>query len=109
MLKKSTSWCVLIYGLILIGLGYWGYHKGGSITSFYAGGGFGALLVLSSLFMFAQKRFGAYSALTLTLLLTGLFGIRYSITHKNVPAILAVLSGAMLLFLMAQTARWKKN
>lgn len=108
MLKKSTCWSVLIYGLLLIGLGYWGYHQAGSIISLYLGSGLGGLLVLSSLLMFGGYRFGAYAALILTLLLTATFGIRYSMTHKEVPAMLAVLSGAMLLFLLAQSAKWKK-
>ncbi len=99
---------MLIYGLLLIGLGYWGYHEAGSKISFYMGSGVGGLLVLSSFFMFAGQKFGSYTAVILTLLLTATFGIRYSMTHKGIPAILAVLSGGMLLFLLAKTANWKK-
>jgi len=108
MLKKSTSWSVLIYGLILIGLGYWGYQEAGSKISFYMGAGFGGLLVLSSVLMFFQSKIGSYTAVILTLILTATFGIRYSLTHKGLPAVLAVLSGGMLLFLLAKTAKWKK-
>jgi uncharacterized membrane protein (UPF0136 family) len=108
MLKKSTCWSVLIYGILLIGLGYWGYHQAESKISLYMGTGFGALLVVSSLLMFVENIVGSYSAIILTFVLTATFGIRYSMTHKNVPAILAVLSGGMLLFLLAKTAKWKK-
>ena len=108
MLKKSTSWSVLIYGLLLIGLGYFGYSEAGSKISFYMGGGIGGLLMLSSLLMFARYKIGAYGAVILTLILTATFGIRYSLTHKGLPAVLAVLSGGMLLFLLAKTAKWKK-
>lgn len=107
MLKKSTTWCVLIYGLILIALGYLGYVQGSPI-SLYAGAGFGILLVIASLMMFAGKKFGFYSALILTLALTAVFATRYSLSGKELPAILAVLSGAMLLFLLAQSAHWKR-
>lgn len=107
MVKKSTSWCVLIYGIILIGLGYLGYQQGSNI-SFYSGAGFGGLLVLSSLLMFANIKAGSYIALAITILLTAIFAIRYSMTSKGIPAILAVISGAMLLFLLAKTAKWKK-
>ncbi|PIS02889.1 MAG: hypothetical protein COT85_02330 [Chlamydiae bacterium CG10_big_fil_rev_8_21_14_0_10_42_34] len=108
MLKKSTSWAVLIYGILLMGLGYLGYHNSGSVISLWAGGGTGALLVISSVLMFIENIIGSYVAVILTFLLTATFGIRYSMTHKSVPAILAVLSGGMLLFLLAKTAKWKK-
>lgn len=108
MIKKATSWSVLIYGLLLIGLGYWGYSQTGSQISLYMGAGFGGLLVLCSFLMFANQKMASYAAILLTLALTATFGIRYSMTHKGLPAILAVLSGGMLLFLLAQTARWKR-
>ncbi len=108
MIKKSTSWSVLVYGLLLIALGYWGYHEAKSLISLYMGGGLGALLVLSSFLMFAGQKFGSYAALFLTLVLTATFGIRYSATHRELTAILAVLSGGMLLFLLAQIAHWKR-
>lgn len=108
MLKKSTSWAVLIYGALLIGLGYWGYQSSGSTISFYVGAGCGILLILSSLLMFMGRNFGAYAAIFITLILTATFGIRYSLTHKQLPAIMSVLSGGMLLFLLAKTAKWKK-
>lgn len=108
MPKKTTSWSVLIYGLIIIGLGYMGYYQARSQISLYVGCGFGGLLVLSSILMYFKNRFGSYAALVLTLGLTGTFAIRYSITGKGLPAILAVLSGGMLLFLIARTVHWKR-
>jgi uncharacterized membrane protein (UPF0136 family) len=108
MLQKSTSWSVLVYGLIIVSLGIWGYIDAGSKISFFVGGGLGLLLVLSSLLMFAKSRLGGYAAVLFTLLLTATFGIRYSITHKEMPALLAVVSGGMLLFLLGKTAKWKK-
>lgn len=86
-----------------------GYHFGGSKASLMMGGGFGVLLILCSLAMFAKNKLGAYIAAILTLFLTGTFAYRYTITEKPVPAILAVLSGGMLLFLLAQIAKWKKR
>lgn len=108
MLKKTTTWVVLIYGILLITLGYIGYSSAGSLTSLYSGGSFGALLVISALLMFRGIRWSSYVALTLSTLLTLLFSVRYSITGKTIPAILAVLSGAVLLFLLAQTTKWKR-
>lgn len=108
MLKKSTSWSVLVYGALLIGLGYLGYHQSQSKISFYMGAGSGGLLILSSLAMFAHRKWGCYAALFLTALLTITFALRYSSTAKMIPAVLSVLSGGMLLFLLALTAKWKK-
>lgn len=108
MIKKSTSWTVLIYGILIAALGYLGYSKGGSAVSLYAGFGFGALLALSSILMFFKIRFGSYAALALTLALTATFAIRYSTTSKGMPAILAVLSAGVLLFLLARAVEWKR-
>lgn len=108
MLKKSTCWAILIYGALIAILGYMGYQQSGSKISFYMGGGIGILLVICSLLMFVRFHFAAYAALFLTLALTATFAIRYSLSGKSIPAVLAVLSGGMLLFLLAQSARWKK-
>lgn len=99
---------MLIYGLFIILLGYWGYLKAISKISFYMGFCFGGLLIVCSLLMFAGKKFGGYAAIILTLVLTTTFGIRYSMTGKEVPAMMAVLSGGMLLFLLAKTAKWNR-
>lgn len=108
MLKKSTSWVVLIYGLLIAGLGYLGYYQKGSMISLYTGGGAGAILILSSFLMFASLRFGSYIALTATVLLTALFSVRYSMTQNSLVASLAVLSAMMLIYLLAQTTKWKR-
>ncbi len=107
MIAKTTSWTVLVYGLLILILGLVGYYKSGSAASLYAGAGFGALLILSAAFMFCQFRFSLHAALILTLGLTITFGIRYFKTGKELPAILAVLSAAMLFFLLIRIARWK--
>lgn len=107
-IKKTTSWTVLIYGLIILLLGYLGYAKGGSLVSFYMGTAFGCLLLLSALLMFFKIQFGSVSALFLSAILTITFAIRYSMTQKQVPATLAVLSGGMLLFLLTRVVRWRR-
>ena len=108
MIEKSTCWTVLVYGVIMIILGVLGYLSGSTI-SLIAGAGSGVLVIISSAFMFSHKRWGAYVAAGLTLMLTLTFSIRYTITHKPLAAILAVLSGGMLLFLLARIAKWKKE
>ncbi len=108
MLKKSTCWTVLIYGLVLVGVGSWGYYAAESLVSLYSGIAFGGLLILCSSLMFSGFKFASYTALATTIALTGLFAIRYSLTGRGFPATLAVISAAMLLFLLAQMAHWKK-
>lgn len=108
MVTKALAWSVLVYGALLILLGFLGYTKAGSLISLYMGAGSGSLLVLSSFLIFGRVKFGSYAATLLTLALTATFGIRYSLTHAEIPAIMAVLSGGMLLFLLAKTIRWKQ-
>lgn len=108
MIKKITSWSVLVYGLLIVGLGYLGYQQAHSHISLYVGCGFGLLLIVCAILMFFQKMWGAYTSLALTFILTATFAIRYSMTHKGMPAILAVLSGGMLLFLLARTVKWNR-
>jgi uncharacterized membrane protein (UPF0136 family) len=106
-MKKSAAWTVLIYGLILIVLGYMGYRQG-SLPSLIAGSGLGFLLAVSSIGMFAKKRVAGYAALFLTTALTVVFSYRYALTNKPLTAALAVLSGAMLIFLLLHLTKWRK-
>ena len=108
MVKKSILWPVFIYGVLIICLGYYGYHLTGSEVSLWSGVGLGGLLMLSTLIMLAGKVEGVYTALILTALLTGVFAFRYTVTSRPIPAILSVASGGMLLYLLARLANWKK-
>jgi uncharacterized membrane protein (UPF0136 family) len=90
-------------------LGLVGHWKKASMISLIAGVGFGILLMICSLLMFWHKNVGMYAATIFTFLLTAVFGVRYTLTHNPLPAILAVLSGGMLLFLLAQLPKWKKE
>lgn len=107
MIKSKTSWTVLIFGALIFILGLLGYIKGGSAASLYSGGAFGVLLIIAAGFMFCKKRLGFYAALFLTAALAITFVIRYFATTKQMPAILALLSGAMFLFLLTRAARWR--
>ena len=109
MFKKTTCWIVLFYGIILAILGYVGYHNAGSKPSLILGAGFGILMMGSAGLLFAKNQLGIYSSVVITLLLTITFSIRYISSEKMLPAILAVLSGGMLVFLLLQSGRWKKR
>ena len=105
--SKSTAWAIVFYGAALIVLGIAAYQSSQSKISLIMGCSSGVLLLVSGGFVFRHKKAGAYVALGITALLTVLFSYRYLMTDKVIPAFLAVLSGAMLLFLLARTARFR--
>lgn len=107
MLNTLTKWAIFFYALLIIALGTVGYYKAESLPSLIAGGGCGFLLLLSVLMVFMGRKIGSYTALILTLLLTATFSYRYAVSHALFPALLAVLSGAMLIFLLVQLVQWK--
>ncbi len=109
MFKKTTCWIVLFYGLLLIVIGIAAYLRKESLISLIMGGGFGLLIVGSALLLFAKIKIGIYTSTFLTLSLVVTFGVRYTMSHQTIPALLCVLSGGMLLFLLAQSAKWKKS
>jgi len=109
MLTAIIKWSVFIYGILLIALGIVGYTEASSVYSLLAGAISGCLLILCACLMFMNKRIGLLLATLVTLLMTGCFAYRYSETHGLLPALLAVLSGAMLIMLFLNYARWKKG
>lgn len=108
MIKRTTSSIVFFYGLLILAGGVLGYYLQGSSSSLYAGAGFGVLLLLSSILMFCQNRFGFYAAVVFALSLTIVFGIRYFKTGKELTAAFALLSAAIFVFLLVESTRWKK-
>ena len=98
---------VLIYGTFVALLGLYGYYNTGSMISLYTGGISGLFLLVFSLAMFAQRRYGAYGALLLTLGLTGVFAYRYSISQATTPALMAVFSASMLIYLLTRLSKWR--
>ena len=108
MIKKSMQRAVLIYGVVIAILGYIGYHESQSKASLWSGLGSGLILVLSSLVMPSRRNLGIYTSLAVTTLLTIIFCYRYGITQGTLPAILAIISGGMLVYLSVQTVKWRK-
>lgn len=102
------NWIIFFYGILLILLGFVGYAQGSKV-SLYSGGSFGVLLVVSAILLFRGIQWSSYLALALTSALTLIFSVRYSVTGKNLPGILAALSGAMLIYLLAQTVKWRRG
>ncbi len=109
MFKKSTCWIVLLYGLLLIAIGLEAYVKKHSLVSLLSGGSLGFLISLSAAALFAQKKMGVYLSIGLLILTTAVFAVRYAVSHSTTPALLCILSGGVLLFLLVQSVRWRNR
>ncbi|CDY19635.1 BnaA05g20430D [Brassica napus] len=99
------------YGLLLIGGGFIGYLKKGSITSFAGGAGAGLLLILAgylSLNAFKKKKTSTIAVVLQTVIsaaLTLVMGQRYLLTQKVMPAgLVAGISALMTCFYVYKIA-----
>lgn len=101
--EQMKNYVVLFYGLAVAISGLFGYWKGSNV-SLFMGMGFGSLLMLSSIAMFARKKWGIYMALTLNIALTLVFTLRYFKTHSSTPATLALISACVLCYLVITKA-----
>ncbi len=109
MITTFTKWSVTIYAIFLIVAGVVRYLMEDSTHALIMGAATGILFLVCAGLMFAGKRIGLILATLLMVLMTGLFTSRYWITKANFPALISVLSGAMLVFLLLNLARWKKR
>ncbi len=92
-------WIIVGYAAALLFAGFIGY-KTGSIISLVAGAACSLLLLIACGGLVFQKRWGAPFLWTLKVLITLMFIIRGSITHKPIPIFLAVLSVAVFVALL---------
>jgi uncharacterized membrane protein (UPF0136 family) len=109
MIDTVTKWAVFIYAMFLIILGVVRYFLEDSTHSLIMGSGIGVLLLICAIMMYKGKRIGLILATGITLLLASFFAVRYSMTQALFPALISVLSGAMLIFLLLHLARWKNR
>ncbi|MFQ5751936.1 MAG: TMEM14 family protein, partial [bacterium] len=86
-----TNYLVLIYGILVIVGGILGYVKSKSVPSIISGSIFGVLIVGSSLLMFKAIALGSYAALVLSVFLAVLFGFRFKVSRKFMPAGLMII------------------
>ncbi|KAG2315988.1 hypothetical protein Bca4012_066831 [Brassica carinata] len=99
------------YGMLLIGGGFIGFMKKGSITSFAGGAGTGLLLILAgylSLNAFHKKKTSSIAVVLQTVItaaLTLVMGQRYLLTQKIMPAgLVAAISALMTCFYVYKIA-----
>lgn len=109
MKEKIRVLAVFLYGLVILSLGYIGYKEAGSKASLWCGVGFGILLMLSAQIMRLRQTAGLSMAIGFSTLLTGVFSYRYIKTGKELPAVLAVISAGVLLYLLLSILGKKKS
>jgi len=97
---------VLIYALLVMGGGIFGYAKTASPASLIAGLSFGVILLIGAAGMFRKRPWGGYTALAATFVLDGFFTLRFLKTLTFFPAgFFSLLSLAMLIFLAIHLSR----
>jgi uncharacterized membrane protein (UPF0136 family) len=107
VVQKTAGWFIIAFGALLVMLALVAYISSESQISVIMGSGSGLLLILSGLAVLAKNRVGGYVALILIAALTVIFSYRFSMSGKALPAVMAVLSGAMFLIVSLPMARWK--
>ncbi len=98
---------LFIYGLFLIAGGAIGYFNGGSVISFFMGGLFGVLSIISAVFTGQGKRWGGYLATAVSGLMSIVFIFRLIKAPKLFPAgIMLVLSVVVFSCLLIYRKIW---
>ncbi len=93
---KFTAFLTLLYGLLVLFMGFIGYKTAGSTMSLIMGSGLGAFVVVCSTFMIKAKKMADYIALFFCSLLMVVFIIRYVATQGTMPIVMAVISGLVV-------------
>jgi len=99
---------LLFYALFILIGGIIGHARAGSTASLVMGLVFGILLLIATVAMYSQKRWGTYFALALTFILDIFFSWRYLSTYKfNPPGLLSLLSLSVLIALALHVRKFK--
>lgn len=105
---RPTGWIVLIYALIVFLGGIFGYVKAESVPSLVMGVIFAVILSTSAFALLNEKWIGMRAAIAATALLAAFFIYRFILTFKFMPpGLMALLSIAVLAFLLLKRSRLK--
>ncbi|MGH2574400.1 MAG: TMEM14 family protein [Ignavibacteria bacterium] len=90
---RLTGTIILIYGIITLAGGIFGYVKAQSTASLIAGGIFGIILIADAFMIYKNNFIGIYAAIIISLILGIMFGLRFSKNPNLMPAgIMLVMS-----------------
>ncbi len=95
---KWNGLIFIVYSLLLLVGGVFGYVKAGSIASIITSFSFGGALIAMSIFILKGKRIAEYSAFFTTLTLDAFFWWRYYSTGKFMPAGVMLLLSTLVIF-----------
>ncbi len=99
-MKKSTSFTLLIYGIMVTLGGVMGFIKAGSVASLIMGCGFGLTVIFSR----KNRRLGF--PVLLVCILDAFFSYRFYLSMKWMPAgLMLTLSSAVLLLIIFQNRK----
>ncbi len=98
MYHKSTAIITFLYGTVLMTYGLLGYYWKHSIPSLIAGLVLGVLLLGSADLLRRRNKWGMYGAFAVAAIATILLTYRFLVGWKLIPAALACLSAAVLLY-----------
>jgi uncharacterized membrane protein (UPF0136 family) len=97
----------IVFGILTIAGGIFGYVKAGSVVSIIAGSISGILLLVAALLMPDHQAAGLIVALVVSILLAGQFVPKFFSTHKVMPAgLMSVLS---VLGIVVAIAAWLRK
>lgn len=94
---KVKAYLFAVYALLLAMGGFIGWLKASSMMSLYAGVGSGALLLISSHFIYRSSKLAFIFSLWVTIMLTSFFSLRFAKTGNFMPGGLMALLGLLLL------------
>lgn len=98
---KPQGIIVLVYSLLVITGGIFGFVHANSVPSLVASSIFGVLLLFSTVLIFKNKPAGLYIGLIVAFLLDAFFTYRFTATHQFMPSgLMSLLSLAVLLVLV---------
>ena len=106
---NKTNLALLTYGVILIVGGIMGYQYAQSLVSLLAGVISGALILVLSGLMMAKKPYTEYASLTLTIMLTVVFAIRFSKTHAFFMIALTLFSAYISLLIVLKIFKMNQH
>ena|SRR3989442_15529867 len=88
-----TGTVILIYGILTLAGGIYGYISKASMVSLIAGSVSGVLLIVSAMLIFRRNFTGVYISLVVAIILAVHFGLSFSREMKLMPAgLMLVLS-----------------
>ena len=111
LIQKKWRICgilILIYSIAIFAGGVIGFVLKQSQISFIMGSLFGLLLLFASTMILSQRKAGLYTALVLSILLTILFGIRFSSNFNFLPSGFLLFTSALMITILRQTLRHLK-